>query len=306
MSEYAPPDECVFVSSTTSEPRSQHVVDLKTRSVGVTFVEVTAQDQFSFEIGSGGTKEKILLADRDRLDALWANWVDSDAPIVVDITGLEHQVWAAVLVSALATWSQVRVVYVEPKKYRRTEMPGSGSDLFDLTSRFAGLAPLAGFSRLSEPDEADFLFVPLLGFEGRRLSLMLDGVAPENENVFPVIGVPGFQPEFVYFAYEGNRDALLEGDSYLRTRFATANCPFSLYERLESLSNARPDQYMKVAPIGTKPHSLGALLYACRPDREVELVYDFPIRKDKRTDGSARLLDYDVSELWNREGLWVP
>jgi hypothetical protein len=54
---------------------------------------------------------------------------------------------------------------------------------------------------------------------------------------------------------------------------------------------------LQIAPIGTKPHALGAVLFCLSRPRSVELVYDHPIRKLGRTTGASRLLVYDVSSL---------
>jgi hypothetical protein len=59
-----------------------------------------------------------------------------------------------------------------------------------------------------------------------------------------------------------------------------------------------PVDLLKIAPIGTKPHALGAVLFCLsRPD-SVELVYDHPIRKANRTIGASRLLVYTISSLF--------
>ena len=78
-------------------------------------------------------------------------------------------------------------------------------------------------------------------------------------------------------------------------RFATANDPFSLYYLLQDIADENRDDLLKIAPIGTKPHALGAVLFAITNPQKVELVYDHPIRKAKRTQGFSRLLVYHVS-----------
>ena len=51
---------------------------------------------------------------------------------------------------------------------------------------------------------------------------------------------------------------------------------------------------LKVAAIGTKPHSIGAVLQAIAHPERIELVYDHPIRKAGRTEGEYRTLLYHV------------
>jgi hypothetical protein len=79
--------------------------------------------------------------------------------------------------------------------------------------------------------------------------------------------------------------------------FARANCPFSLYYALEDVGEKFPKHLLKVAPIGTKPHALGAVLFALSNPDTTELVYDNPVRKAGRTSGRARMLVYAISEF---------
>ena len=80
-------------------------------------------------------------------------------------------------------------------------------------------------------------------------------------------------------------------------RFAMANCPFSLYYTLEDIATDYPGYFIKIAPIGTKLHGLGAVLYQIVNNTMSELVYDHPIRKATRTKGSSRILVYHISSF---------
>lgn len=212
--------------------------------------------------------------------------------IQIDITGLSHHVWAPILQSALTNGFAVDVVYVEPGEYRFSDIPRAG-EVFDLSERIQGISPLPGFARLGRRFDRDFAFVPLLGFEGARFQYVLEQVQPAGAQTFPVIGVPGFRPEYPFYAYEGNEPPLRT--AWKDVLVAAANCPFELYDVLDGLATRLDGAVMKVAPIGTKPHSVGAVLQAiAHPDR-VELVYDHPVRKPGRTEGEFRTLVYHVS-----------
>jgi hypothetical protein len=217
--------------------------------------------------------------------------------IYLDITGLSHHVWAPLLRVALTTGKLVRAVYVEPAEYRFSETPTEG-EIFDLSEAILGISPLPGFTSLAQPRHADSVcFVPLLGFEGNRLQYVLEMVQPPGQKVIPIVGVPGFRPEYPFYTYMGNRSALEGNLIWSRIRYAKANCPFSLFYALEDISTLYPDELLKIAPIGTKPHALGAVLYALYASRAVELVYDHPVRKVNRTVGSANIHVYDVSSM---------
>jgi hypothetical protein len=96
-------------------------------------------------------------------------------------------------------------VYVEPGDYRFSASP-TDVTLFDLSEKIEGISPLPGFVTLSSRPGPEALFVPLLGFEGARLAFMLEAVQPKRENIVPIIGVPGFRPEYPFYTYLGNRN----------------------------------------------------------------------------------------------------
>ena len=56
---------------------------------------------------------------------------------------------------------------------------------------------------------------------------------------------------------------------------------------------------MIVAPIGTKPHAIGAILYAIKNPTKVELLYDNPKRSVQRTEGIGKILVCDISKLYS-------
>jgi hypothetical protein len=186
--------------------------------------------------------------------------------------------------------------HVEPADYRPNPSPREG-DIFDLSSRISGIAPIPGFASLSEPGEDAVCFVPLLGFEGARFSYLLEQVQPPGGKIVPVIGVPGFRVEYPFHTYQGNRSPLVETRSWRHVRYAKANCPFTLISILQDIAADHASDHLKIAPIGTKPHALGAVLFVLSTNRQAELVYDHPIRKPERTVGSARVLRYPLEDF---------
>jgi hypothetical protein len=63
---------------------------------------------------------------------------------------------------------------------------------------------------------------------------------------------------------------------------------------LEEIHAEFPEYYMYIAPVGTKPHALGAVLFAMKRSSEVEIMYDHPKRKAKRTSGVSLVHVYAV------------
>lgn len=213
------------------------------------------------------------------------------------MTGLTHDVWAPLVRTILAAGRALRVVYAEPGDYAFSKAL-SDMEIFDLSERIMDISPLPGFTSLANPDDENAVcFVPLLGFDGARLAYAITQVQPPRGKIIPVVGVPGFRPEYPFHTYIGNRTPLRDYQAWKSVRYAAANCPFSVFYLLQDIAAEYPSDFIKIALIGTKPHALGALLYVLFSPRRVELIYDHPIRKAGRTKGASKILVYDVSTL---------
>jgi hypothetical protein len=294
LDRFKPEPNSAYLYGTSVEERSAHSRIWEQNAISVEFFRVTDQQPNDFEIDIAGTKQRVLLRSQEQLRKLWASL--NSRPVYLDITGLAHHVWAALIRVALLEGVHLMVVYVEPLDYRPSPTPTEG-EIFDLSEKITGIAPLPGFASLGEAGEEDVCFVPLLGFEGVRLSYLIEQVQPPGGKIVPVVGVPGFRLEYPFYTFHGNRSPLLETRAWKNVRLAKANCPFSLFYLLQDIAESYPRDILKIAPIGTKPHALGAILYALSSPNTVEIVYDHPIRKPTRTAGTARLLVYHVSVL---------
>lgn len=224
--------------------------------------------------------------DLERLVALLSG------KVAIDLTSLEHRVWAPIVKALTSGAVEVLALYAEPDDYRRSdELPGAVYDLS--TSR--GIEPLPGFARLGRRADDEGYFAPLLGFEGARLGHIFDQEEVEVGRTAPVVGLPGFRIEYPTYTYLANRDILELDRMEQRVEFAKASCPFEAFEALERIHARAGGKHLRVAPIGTKPHALGAVLYAIRHNSRVELIYDHPVRSKGRTRGSRGVYVYEVS-----------
>ena len=289
----------LYITGKSVEERSDHTMAWEAKCEQVEFARLSGADR---------SEATFKVAEQDRGVALRsatsvASFLEGErySAYYLDITGLPHHVWAPVLKSVLLRPEPVFGVYVEPGDYRLSETPTEAS-IFDLSEKIEGIAPLPGFATLPRAAEGDPVFVPLLGFEGPRFAFVLESVQPKREDVVPIVGVPGYRPEYPFYTYVGNRIKLLETRSWQNVRFAPANCPFSLYYVLEDLFGTFAGRRMVVAAIGTKPHALGAVLYHLHHPSTTELVYDHPVRKPERTRGTSRVCVYELTQLqggWN-------
>lgn len=289
-----------YLFSFSVEDRSRLAPDWMQRNQDTLFVEIVPDEvgRSMFSWQEGGRSGEVRLRSERELDA-FLSALDR-ATVYVDITGLPHFVWVPLLRALLRLGVRTRAVYAEPQSYT----PGRNSpeaELYELSDRISNAEPLPGFASLAREVKPPVL-ISLLGFEGGRFARVQEIVQTTGDRTYPIIGVPGFEPEYPFIAYFANRLALREDDCWMNLAFASANCPFSLLALLENMTEHRLpiDVTIKVALIGTKPHALGALLFFLRSERDVELIYDHPVRSAGRTTGSTRCWVYLVSDLTYR------
>jgi hypothetical protein len=293
---FMPEPKSSYVFGVTSEKRSEFALQLQGRATDVEFVELREADRFVVETGSD---EPLRIPLRRK--SVIAEFVKSikGSPVYLDITGLSHSTWAPIVRVCLELGRDLRVVYLEPKAYTRNEAPRPG-EVFDLSEKTEGIEPIPLFAKLDDGPDEKICFVPLLGFEGARFAHMLEEVQPPKRKTFPVIGIPGFQPQYPFDAMLGNAGALERSGANRQIRYAKSNCPFSLYYLLEEIAGANQTDQLKLGLIGTKPHALGAILFAIRNPQSIEIVYDHVKRKTGRTTGMSHCLIFGVSAFFNR------
>lgn len=286
-----------YLYGVSTEPRSEFALALQKRCPGVRFVEIRDGEPGTFETSVHG-HERVPARRR----ALLEEFVGAlgDGTIYLDITGLGHAIWAPLVKVCVELGRPLRVIYLEPDTYSESPAPAPGQ-IFDLSERIDGIAPIPLFASLDDRVEDEICFVPLLGFEGIRFSHMLNEVQPLAKKIYPVIGVPGFRPHYPLNAYLENATPLEKYKASRHLRFARSNCPFSLYYALDDIRERHPGEQIKVGLIGTKPHALGAILFAIAHAEDVEIVYDNVKRKAGRTAGTARCLVYGVSDFLQPE-----
>ena len=281
-------------------PEDRAVVDgdwlAKQGSRGVQIIEISEETKESavFRTTSSGDVKELSLFDLADVQSYLG---PRSQPVFLDITGAAFGTWAVLVRAALASDLDLKVLYVEPKDYMKALSP-VGSLRYNLSERTDGISPLPGFARLTNSRRSgDDILVPLLGFEGDRLARIFEEVQPPEASTFPVIGLPGFRPEYPFHTIESNMLYLNEQRSMSKLRYARANCPFSLYALLSELTTYFPDRLIQIAVLGTKPHALGAALFVMLHPDKAALLYDHPIRSQGRTTGSGRLCVYDIKKF---------
>jgi hypothetical protein len=242
-------------------------------------VQIIDQQQSAIRYRTTATESSVSLLDYQGLQKIFTR-----AALYVDITGLNHSVWAALLRASLSALKGIYFVYSEPGAYKEHESPSSSS-LFDLTATFGGVSPLPGMANLAGPDkDVRSILVPFLGFESARPKHVALDFDPQPQ-IMPIVGLPGFKADYPQITISTNNEFLADMRAYEHIRYARASCPFEAYSALFEIHRDNPGCFLHIAPTGTKPHALGAVWYAFDHPRDTEIIYDHPVRKGRRTTG---------------------
>lgn len=215
--------------------------------------------------------------------------------VYFEVSGMSNRLAAPLLKRALKLGMEVHVIYAEPGIYDPDVFKQHG--LFENNPKqYDGIKPLPGLASFAKDDDR-FLFVALLGFEGGRFAYIYDKLQPIDDMVLPVIGAPGYRIEYPFVTFWGNQSALIRSKAKENIRYAAANSIVDAYLLLKRVLDENPDKLIKIAPIGTKPHCIAAILFAIKYYKNVEVVYDNPIHTIKLTKGLGAITDCNVSRL---------
>lgn len=251
-------------------------------------VSVISEETEFIKIRTESGERNVLLKNASALGSLF----HAQSGAYLDISGLSHHVWAPLLKVALECSAWVRVIYAEPTAYRRHLSPSSAT-VFHLSEGFRGVSPLPGFARLTAPEDTATVLVTFLGFEGMRARQIATSLDPTPQ-IVPVVGLPGFQLDLPNFAVSCNREFLEDVQAFSEIRFCRANCPFRAYQTLVDIRKDFAGKYLYLAPVGTKPHALGVVLFAIDHPLDTEIIYDHPLRSRARSSGIESIHIFDI------------
>jgi len=180
-------------------------------------------------------------------------------------------------------FGDVSLIYVEPGGYarpRRSQVLHKRA--FELSGRVLGYRSFPWAARRLDDAREQFV-VFFLGYEERRLERAMEDLQIRGERCYLVFGVPAFRAGWEMDAFANNIRVIRDRNMRCPIRFCGAENPASAYEGLVEVQQAvGKDADLFVAPVGTKPHGIGAALFAAE-NHEVGILYDHPARTAGRT-----------------------
>ncbi len=219
--------------------------------------------------------------------------------ILIDITSIKHPLvfYFILIFKNHFSPKNLFISYTEPEKYMKNNNDII-DDKFDLTERFCEVNSLPGFLRVVDYNK-DRLLVTIMGFEGNRFNKCFNDINPANRKTYAIAGFPSFYPNWQYYVYSQNQNVLEQSKAYSLINRTTANEPFGIYNILKKIKKNNPQYEIYIAPLGTKPHSLGVSMFAVN-NEDVQLYYDFPSYGKKiRTIGVGHSLLYNLTDFIN-------
>lgn len=237
--------------------------------------------------------EKSLIPD---LETLLKKIKISSCKVCVDITGLKQGI-LFLLIKLLTTQhkpSQLFAAYTEPTEYTKRSFSIYDSEEFDLYDKIIGITKaVPGFVKRRGSKKP--LLVAPIGFDSQRLQSINENLKPEK--IIPIVGFPSFMPGWNITAIKMNYYVLKNTQCYDYIESCEAASPFAIYNVLKEIYNQYIERYdIYIAPLGTRPHSLGAALFASIMP-SCYLIYDFPIEKKFRSNKVLRASVYHLSRF---------
>ncbi len=192
------------------------------------------------------------------------------------------------------------IVYVEPGNYTRPDRPGllQRRD-FELSSEVPGYRAIPG-SALILRDRKPIRSVFFLGYEEARLRRAFEELQMLSASKTSVtLGVPAFKAGWEMDAMANNIPVIREQNIRGGVHFCGAENPFAVFELLsEVYQGLENGERLVLAPIGTKPHGIGAALFAAMRN-DVGIIYDHPQRTRNRSSSVGHWHLFTVEEFQN-------
>lgn len=227
--------------------------------------------------------------------------------VLIDISGFHLRFLGAFLAGlSRFHWDSVFCAYTEPEAYPRiisnppsdfNEWIGHTSN-FDLNSSFWGYEEIPNLKTTSN-ERSNLIWIAFLGFEGKRASAVYSEISGDSSAVIPVISMPAIRSGWANHAFNANQILFENANIYSHDiEYTDALDPFAAYNFIEHVHSDHPDRHIVISPLGTRPVSLGALLYAVNHE-EAEIYYDTPKESSGKVLGCGEIHVYDILSFLN-------
>ncbi len=290
-------ENSTFIYTHDAEARSYLADKLKEYGFpGVDFVGINYSKEFDAFSIIGKDDSSFSLWEEPVVESFFEE--NTKDIVYLDVSGMNNRVSSA-FVNFFMTHKEkeLYVIYVEPQSYTLEAFKKLGPN-HDLSESIDGIDSLPGLVAIFPEDaDEDIMFIPILGFEGGRFTYLLDQLPTNNMEITPIVGVPGYRIEYPFESLWGNRRALKDTGSWMNIKYAVANSIVDVFLQLDNIVKHSDGYKFRIAPIGTKPHTIGAMVFSFLHKDNVALIYDNPKREMDRSKGIGKILICNVTKL---------
>ena len=188
-------------------------------------------------------------------------------------------------------------LYVEPKNYSHLQKIEIGNERkFELSDSYLGYKGIPGY--LLSLDTGDYVAF-CCGYEHERIMNAFDYESISSKYATMIFGMPPFNAGWDMNAYESHIN-FIDNQSIRNISYCGSTNPLAVIKKLDEMyQSLQGEEKLFVAPLGTKPMSLGACLFiVVSRDRErVALLYDHPRKKPGRSKDIGTWHLYNISLL---------
>lgn len=252
---------------------------------------IIPSSQFAKEMSLPSIEDPVLMCNR--ISEIIYNL---HCTVILDITSLASELVFMLLKSFKeCSIDNVYAVYVQPLEYI-VERDAVLIPNYMLSDARSSISSIPGFLVL--PNELQSLLVVFLGFEGGRFHELREHIQTDgNTEIRPILPLPSYSAGWHMRTLYSNLSTLKESEVIQEIKRITSWDPFHAFNTLEQIYNDSSESYqINVAPLGTKPHTLAAALFAIKHD-DVRVMYDHPKVSVHRSIGIGQVRAYNLKGL---------
>ena len=226
--------------------------------------------------------------------------IPKESIVGVDITGMPTPQYFLLIKWLSLYIKSIFVYYTQPERYIMND------GLFE--SYFSTVGPVSvaeidGFSgEIANDGDGKRVLICMLGFDNDLLPVVIQDAGPER--IVAINGFPSFFPKFKDISLANNQKILVGSEFSSRIEktkshsdyfYVEAANPFETYNMLDEIASEQKDFCIDIVPLGAKPMSLGACLFAILHE-EVRVVFPIPEKYAKGISQKSRTtFEYVIS-----------
>lgn len=280
-------DRDEFVQRKMSSNQDIIVLSYDTENVKV----IISFSQFGTGMSQPSIEDPVLMCDKvsEIIHSL-------SCIVILDITSLASELVFMLLKSFKeCSIDNVYAVYVQPLEYI-VERDAVLIPNYILSDARSSISSIPGFLVL--PNDLQSLLIVFLGFEGGRFHELREHIQTDgNTEICPILPLPSYSAGWHMRTLYSNLSTLKESEVIQEIKRVTSWDPFHAFNMLEQIYNDSSESYqINVAPLGTKPHTLAAALFAIKHD-DVRVMYDHPKVSVHRSIGVGPVRGYNLKGL---------